>query len=193
MSDSLEYPVLFIFPTNFFQIVRASQIHHDILKSISIETYKESCPFFTEEQIASLFHNIDIMLNDNRVTFFLALRQKKPIGYAKLIQQDSIMILDKLYFLSECKGKGYGSRLLKHCLLFCQNQPHNEMRLKVFDDNISAVSFYEKNGFTKKKHIPSSFNEKFGIKKYSWEMSRPNVSLQLELKNNLTRINYAKL
>lgn len=86
-----------------------------------------------------------VELESNNVTYTLAFSGEEMIGYAKLTYDSSSTVtLDKLYFLNGCKGKGYGSALLQHCIHQAVHRYKQSMTLGVYDKNASAISFYEK-------------------------------------------------
>ena len=52
-----------------------------------------------------------------------------------------------IHSLSENRGKGYGSMMMKHILKEIQDSEYDSVILWVFEKNTLARSFYEKHGF----------------------------------------------
>ena len=106
------------------------------------------------EQTFSVDKIRNSLLNLNN-TFFIVLRNKLPIGYAKIkLSSPSVFTtatpiaqLQKIYILKDFIGIGIGSLLQSHLLDYVKNKDISFIWLSVFNENKSAIKFYEKNQF----------------------------------------------
>jgi len=94
-------------------------------------------------------------LEDPGNFFLLAQLDKKSIGYAKLRENNkpfhdktiNAVELERIYVLKDYQGEGVGMNLLEKCLAFAQLRKYPVMWLGVWDKNLSAVKFYQRQGF----------------------------------------------
>jgi diamine N-acetyltransferase len=103
---------------------------------------------FSIEQIAA-------ELADEKNVFLIAEIEDKPAGYAKLVI-DNIepgitakrpVELARLYSHQEYIGKGVGQNLMDACFERAVDEGRDVMWLGVWEYNLRAQRFYEKNGF----------------------------------------------
>lgn len=73
----------------------------------------------------------------------------KKAAYYRLCEDGE---LDDVYVLTQFQGQGIGSEILKRCIA---ESPKN-MYLYVFRNNIRAIDFYKRFGFTVQKSIGST-------------------------------------
>ena len=95
-------------------------------------------------------------LEDTSSFFLLAhLDQDKTIGYAKLKENNkpfhdktiNAVELERIYVLKDYQGEGVGQNLLDKCLAFAQLRKYPVMWLGVWEKNLNAVKFYQRQGF----------------------------------------------
>ncbi len=94
-------------------------------------------------------------LEDNGNFFLLAQLDHKSIGYAKLKENNkpfhdktiNAVELERIYVLKEYQGGGVGKTLLDNCIAFAQLRKYPVMWLGVWEQNLKALKFYQKQGF----------------------------------------------
>lgn len=125
------------------------------IAKVAIKTYVETYGDSTLEKAKNLYganyvqETFPNLLRDEKNIFAIILHDNKIIGYAKLTIQDAgIALLDKLYLLKSHHRNGYGRSLLQFCYQKAYELGSTQGKLLVYDENISAIRFYEKNGFT---------------------------------------------
>lgn len=94
--------------------------------------------------------------------FFIAWEGNTPIGYLKLntgkaqteLQDDSAIEIERIYVLSAYHGKKVGQLLYEKALEVALDENKSFIWLGVWENNLRAIRFYEKNGFVAfDKHI----------------------------------------
>ena len=93
---------------------------------------------------------------DNNV-FWIALFDELPVGYAKLkkfsksdfINSDSVSQLQKIYVLKDFLSKKIGHKIQAETFEETIKLGNKFIWLSVLESNERAISFYNKNGFTK--------------------------------------------
>ena len=94
-------------------------------------------------------------LEDTGNFFLLAQLDRKYIGYAKLKENNkpfhdktiNAVELERIYVLKEYQGEGVGKILLDDCIAFAQLRKYPVMWLGVWEQNLKAVKFYQRQGF----------------------------------------------
>ena len=102
----------------------------------------------TEEAFAREYRQ-----DDNR--FLIATDVDSMIGMAKLRSGESESCvrarhpieLQRLYVDPDRKGKGVGTLLMNRCVEIGRNLAHDAIWLGVWEHNLAARNFYERNGF----------------------------------------------
>ncbi|CDH55792.1 protease synthase and sporulation negativeregulatory protein pai 1 [Lichtheimia corymbifera JMRC:FSU:9682] len=100
-------------------------------------------------------------LNDPTVTAYMAFDQdsNQPVAFCQLRQtkhvydfvgdpEDAIE-LQRLYVDKQWAGMGLGKRLLAECVALATKMGKKAMWLCVYEHNLDAIKFYEKQGFHK--------------------------------------------
>ena len=99
--------------------------------------------------IREVFPNADVSIEqDDR--FLIAENSGTPIGFAHLKEKKKMIMLQCLGVLSAFRNGGVGSALLAETLKICEKK-NKPIFLKVKAINITAISLYEKYGFSVKK------------------------------------------
>lgn len=96
------------------------------------------------------------LLNPNS-DFFFALSNKEIIGYFKLnvgvaqtdIKQDNSIELERIYVLTKYQNSGLGEQFLKHIKSIALKRNKKMLWLGVWEMNMRAIKFYERQGFKK--------------------------------------------
>jgi len=94
-------------------------------------------------------------LEDTGNFFLLAQLDQKTIGYAKLRENNkpfhdktiNAVEMERIYVLKDYQGEGVGQNLLDKCLAFAQLRKYPVMWLGVWEKNLNAVKFYQRQGF----------------------------------------------
>ena len=66
---------------------------------------------------------------------------------------------EKLWLYSICANRGYGKYLLKEIETIAIKNGCNKLKLEVRQDNLRAINFYLKNGFTKIGEIANYYED----------------------------------
>lgn len=119
---------------------------------------------FSEKQIAE-------EMADDDSAFFIALRNGKAVGYAKLISNSTTdgvtgtnpIELKRIYLVERCWGTGVGERLLQHCESYGRGLGHNVIWLGVWQENERGQSFYRKHGYGKVGTVTFPYGDTVGI------------------------------
>lgn len=123
-----------------------------------VETFGESN---NEEDMANYLEqsfnseNMAAQLNNPDATFFLALDGGNPVGYLKINtgsaqtepQDNQALEIERIYVKSSHHGKKVGQLLFEKALDIAEKQKHSYIWLGVWEHNVRAIKFYEKNGF----------------------------------------------
>ncbi len=118
-------------------------------------TYLWKNPEEMEEFLAGDFSGAALArsLADPRTGWLLALEDDVPVGYAKLNFDQPLphskqagCELQKIYFLAERVGRGYGSRLLDEVMRMAAEHGQPYLWLKIVKSNDAARRFYERHG-----------------------------------------------
>lgn len=94
-------------------------------------------------------------LEDDKNFFLIASIRNKPVGYAKLTENNkpfhdktvNAVELERIYVKKEFQGSGIGKTLLDKCLAFAQLRQYPVMWLGVWEKNLKALKFYQQLGF----------------------------------------------
>ena len=100
----------------------------------------------------------DIALDDmyttyqkDKATYFVVEHNGKVMGGAGIAQLDdyqgNICELQKMYFLSQIRGKGLGTTLIEKCMRLAKKFGYDQCYLETMPYMTSARKLYAKNGF----------------------------------------------
>jgi len=94
--------------------------------------------------------------------FLLAFMDDLPAGYARLKESDNpaslgtlnAMEISRIYVVNTAIGTGIGKALMNECIQFAIDRMKEVIWLGVWEQNLRAISFYKKFGFSKfAKHV----------------------------------------
>lgn len=133
---------------NFWQIINLKPSES---QSIYLPT---NAVFMAQAYINSKFNYPDVC--------FALYNESQPVGFTKIVYvpkyvepyhflEDSYMI-DAIMIDGQHQGKGYGKEALYQVLRYIESKPLGEadsIKLSCYDDNIVAISIYERVGFSK--------------------------------------------
>ena len=87
----------------------------------------------------------------DKATYFVVEYKGKVLGGAGIAQLDdyqgNICELQKMYFLSQIRGKGLGTRLIEKCMRRAKKFGYDQCYLETMPYMTSARKLYTKNGF----------------------------------------------
>jgi ribosomal protein S18 acetylase RimI-like enzyme len=95
-------------------------------------------------------------INNLGSAFYFAVIDDKAIGYLKLnfgpaqteLQDDKTIEIERIYVLKEFQGQKVGRFLFEQSLQIAKEKNAEYIWLGVWEKNLKAIAFYEKNGFT---------------------------------------------
>lgn len=110
-------------------------------------------------------------LADPAVTYLIAYRGEKAVGYAKLIRdarEEGVsgvrpIELKRIYTVERVWGTGVGLALLDHCRSLAKSEGFDTLWLGVWQENQRGQSFYRKHGFRKVGTITFPYGDSVGI------------------------------
>lgn len=119
------------------------QYHIDLLNGYFTEQNDE---FEKAAFLESLRNDkiIALVAEDNDKIVGYILRELKELAY---LVNPKIAHISNFGVSEKKRNKGFGKKLMDHFLKLCENQGINEVRLGVYNQNISAYKFYENYGF----------------------------------------------
>jgi len=129
-----------------------------------IEAERPFDPTIHDGQIS--YYNIAELINNEDSEVFVVEINNQIVasGYAKIkgdrhyLKHDKIGYLGFMFVHKEHRGQGLNKLIINDLLKWCKEQSIFEIRLDVYQDNITAIKAYEKVGF--KKHM---INMRFNI------------------------------
>ncbi|MEP5612662.1 MAG: GNAT family N-acetyltransferase [Cyclobacteriaceae bacterium] len=142
--------------------VKSSEI--ETLRSIGEITFTESfesknCKSNFEQYVSKNFSMPKILeeFENPGSQFYFATLSEKIVGYLKINvgnaqtedTLESAMEVERIYVLAEHQGKRIGQVLFDKALDLARSQNLKRIWLGVWDQNIDAIRFYERNGFVK--------------------------------------------
>ena len=143
-------------------IIKASILDIETLQTIGKQTFFETfAEDNTEENMANYLaesfsiEKISSELSNPESEFYFAKMEEKVIGYLKINagnsqteqHADTSLEIERIYVLSEFKGKKVGQALYEKAMQIAQQKQVKFVWLGVWEENKSAIRFYEKNGF----------------------------------------------
>ena len=154
---------------NNITIKKVTENDLSIIKQISINTFtetfaKDNTPEDTQKYIETNFSD-EKMLSEIKTEgsyFYIAFLEEKPVAYLKLNigeaqtekQGDDSMEIQRIYVLSEFKGKRIGSLLMEKAEEEAKKMNLKRIWLGVWEHNDSALGFYNKKGYKRfSEHI----------------------------------------
>ena len=136
------YTIREIQPNDNQQIAR-------VIREVLIELGVPKIGTAYEDKALDMMHET---YNDSFSTYYVLTIGDKIIGGAGIAQlknsNNSICELQKMYFLSEARGKGLGSQMIEKCLHQAKKIGYEKCYLETMPYMDSARKLYSKNGFT---------------------------------------------
>lgn len=150
-------------------LIRATISDINQLQQVSRQTFhetfspvntKENMRIYLDEELSTEKLKDELVNNDSE--FYFALLENNVIGYLKLnfgksqteLQDDNTLELERIYVLKEFHGKRVGQLLYDKAVQIARQRNVDYMWLGVWEKNLRARKFYEKNGLVEfDKHI----------------------------------------
>ncbi|WP_317126606.1 GNAT family N-acetyltransferase [Chryseobacterium sp. G0186] len=163
----------------------------EIGKKTFSETFSESN---TEESMAQYLETsfatekLRAEVNDENSEFYLARVDHNVIGYIKLntgasqteVKGDNALEIERIYVSRDFHGKKVGQALYDKAMAIAKEKKVDYVWLGVWENNLRAIGFYEKNGFKEfDKHIFRLGNE-----------DQTDIMMKLELKTDALKIEF---
>ena len=155
----------------------------DILIEMSKSTFidafeKENNPSDFKRYIAKAFNREQIraeLQNPNSSFYFMLLDAVGYVGYVKLNRKEAqkedfdfnATELERIYVLAEFQGNQLGQKGLEMVIDIAKHENSSCVWLGVWEQNMRAISFYERHGFVKFGKHPYLIGED---KQYDWLM-----------------------
>lgn len=142
------------------KIRKATSADTEMLLAIGKQTFFEK---FTENNSeenmlkyaleAYTFEKIASEVNNPNSQFYLATLNSQTVGYLKInfgiaqteLQDSQALELERIYVLKEFQGKKIGQQLFDKTLEIAKQAKLNYVWLGVWEENSTAIKFYEKN------------------------------------------------
>jgi ribosomal protein S18 acetylase RimI-like enzyme len=142
-------------------IYRLQQIgRQTFLETFSSVNTEENMKTYLEESFSMI--KLKAELEDNNSEFYFAELNNNIIGYLKLnwgesqteIQDENTLEIERIYVLKDVYGKNIGQLLFQKAMDIAVQKKVNYVWLGVWEENLRAINFYKKNGFSEfNKHI----------------------------------------
>ncbi len=145
------------------------------LQAFTAKNKPENVHAYLEE--AFTLDQFKIEFQNSASTFFKLVKGDEIIGYTKVNlcpAQSDVHDLDsleiaRLYLLDEFTGLGLGKLLLEQAIVFAKKFKKSYIWLGVWEHNLRAINFYERNGFKKFSSHPFPFGDEIQT---DWLMKR---------------------
>ena len=145
------------------KIAIASLSEIEELQSISKHTFSETFAEQNSKENLELFlnqaYNLEVLgreLSNPDSTFYLLYDDNGLQGYMKMnrrraqteYQGEKAIEIERIYVMKRAQGLGYGKALLQKAIEVSKSENLPLLWLGVWEKNVSAIRFYQKNGFT---------------------------------------------
>jgi diamine N-acetyltransferase len=156
--------------TDNIKLTKISPADLKELQELGKKTFYES--FAADNTAENMQYYLDTNFTDEKLSdeinnpeseFYFAKLHDKPIGYLKvnagkaqteLQGNNSSLEIERIYVLKEFQGKKVGQILFDKALEIVKEKNADYIWLGVWEKNLKAIRFYEKNGFVQfDKHI----------------------------------------
>lgn len=132
------------------------------LQKIARQTFQETFSASNSEENMKTYlregfstEKLTAELNDKNASFYFAILDQEIIGYLKLnigeaqteFRDLKALEIERIYVLDEFQGKKVGQLLFAKALEVAKQKNMDYIWLGVWEKNLKAISFYQKNGF----------------------------------------------
>ncbi|MBU3803650.1 MAG: GNAT family N-acetyltransferase [Candidatus Cellulosilyticum pullistercoris] len=124
-------------------------------ETFSSENTKEDMENYLKENFS--YEQIESEVKNNASKFYIVEHDKEAVAYMKLnfdkaqTEKDhhNTLEVQRIYVLQEYKGNRIGKRLIEKAIEIGRDNQLNYIWLGVWENNMNAIKFYEKQGFEK--------------------------------------------
>jgi diamine N-acetyltransferase len=132
------------------------------LQKIARQTFQETFSASNSEENMKTYlregfstEKLTAELNDKNASFYFAILDQEIIGYLKLnigeahteFRDLKALEIERIYVLDEFQGKKVGQLLFAKAFEVAKQKKLDYIWLGVWEKNLKAISFYQKNGF----------------------------------------------
>lgn len=123
-----------------------AQLIFNLIKKLAVYEKMEN------EMITSVAQLQENIFKNNFAEVVIAEENSKPVGFALYFFNFSTFLgkpglyLEDLYVEEDCRGKGYGKKLLLHLVKIAKEKNCGRMEWSVLDWNEPSIKFYESLG-----------------------------------------------
>jgi ribosomal protein S18 acetylase RimI-like enzyme len=124
-------------------------------ETFSNENTKEDMENYLKENFS--YGQVESEIKNNGSRFYIVQNNEEVVAYMKLnfdkaqteIGHNNTLEVQRIYVLQEYRSKSIGKMLRKKAIEIGKNNNLNYIWLGVWEQNINAIKFYEKQGFEK--------------------------------------------
>lgn len=124
-------------------------------ETFSNENTKEDMENYSKENFS--YGQVESQIKNNGSRFYIVQNNEEVVAYMKInfekaqteTVHDNTLEVQRIYVLQEYKSKSIGKMLMKKAIEIGKNNNLNYIWLGVWEQNINAIKFYEKQGFEK--------------------------------------------
>ncbi|MBU5482918.1 GNAT family N-acetyltransferase [Clostridium sp. MSJ-11] len=124
-------------------------------ETFSNENTKEDMENYLKENFS--YERLESEIKNNGSRFYIIENNEEVVSYMKLnfdkaqteTGHDNTLEVQRIYVLQEYKSKHIGKRLIQKSVEIGRDNNLNYIWLGVWENNINAIKFYEKQGFEK--------------------------------------------
>ncbi|BCN29735.1 GNAT family N-acetyltransferase [Anaeromicropila herbilytica] len=122
-------------------------------ETFSDENATEDMESYLKENFS--YEQLESEVNNQGSRFYIVEHNNNVVAYMKAnfdtaqteIGHDNSLEVQRIYILKEYKGKHIGKRLMEKAIELAKSNDLKYMWLGVWENNINAIKFYEKQGF----------------------------------------------
>ena len=134
----------------------------ELLRDLSIKTFVDTFSAYNTEQNMNYYiqtafadEKLEEELREPTSTFYFIYVDSELAGYLKLnqgtsqteLKEESSLEIERIYVLGKFQGKGIGQLLFEKALAVGRQRGVGFIWLGVWEKNLRAIDFYQKNGF----------------------------------------------
>lgn len=124
-------------------------------ETFSNENTEEDMQNYVNENFS--YEQLELEIRNDYSRFYIVKNNKEVVAYMKLnfdkaqteAGYDNSLEVQRIYILEEYKGKHIGKFLIQKAIQIGKSNDLNYIWLGVWENNMNAIKFYEKQGFKK--------------------------------------------
>jgi diamine N-acetyltransferase len=165
MSAQQTTPLVHLIPDSTMEDVRIIKVTPsdiDQLQQISVKTFTDTFAEYNSEENMAYYldqgfskEKLAAEIADTNSAFYFAQLNTELIGYLKVneaaaqteLKDHHALEIERIYVTKEYQGKKIGQLLYNWALKLAEEKKAHYIWLGVWEHNLKAIRFYEKNGF----------------------------------------------